>query len=248
MSFQPQIIVSESQEDLVNQAVSIIIKNANGSIAENGNFSLVLSGGSTPEPIYRKLSSSEYVSKIDWSKVNLFWGDERPVPPTHPDSNYRMARENLIDHLPIPAKNIYRIKGELDPQAAAAEYQTAIKTFFGDNLISFDLILLGLGDDGHTASLFPNTAALDNTKQLVVENHIGKFDTTRITLTYPAINAASTILFIVSGENKAAALKAVIEEDNLNNMYPAKGISPVNGNSIWLVDNQAAQLLSKDYG
>ena len=187
-------------------------------------------------------------SQVDWKRVRFFWGDERHVPPDHPDSNYRMAREALLDRVPIDPEHVYRIKSE-DPDAAraAADYEDTLLTAFDMTTGSapqFDLILLGMGPDGHTASLFPSTDAVRETRRLVVANHVPSLNAERITLTAPVFNAGATVLFLVTGENKAPALKAVLEGPYDPNRLPSQLIRPTRGRLIWLLDPPAARLLS----
>jgi len=178
----------------------------------------------------------------------FFWGDERHVPPIDPESNYRMAEEAMLSKVPVPPGNVFRIKTENPEAAAAAEdYEKAIRKFFGlepGQFPRFDLILLGMGPDGHTASLFPGTTALQEKSRLVVANWVEKMKTHRITLTLPVLNAARCVTFLVSGTDKAPALKAVLEENVPAEQYPAKLIKPSDGKLIWLIDRAAASQLT----
>ncbi|MBN1201103.1 MAG: 6-phosphogluconolactonase [Anaerolineae bacterium] len=210
-------------------------------IRTHGRFSVVLSGGSTPRRLYSLLASAIFAGHIDWEHIFVFWGDERCVPPNHPDSNYRMAREALLDHVSLPAGNEYRMRGEIDPAQAAAEYEHALRIFGGGNIPRFDLILLGLGDDGHTASLFPDTAALTESRRWVVENYVDRLDVWRLTLTLPVINAAANVLFLVAGEGKAEIMRTVLRGPR--DVYPAQFIRPTDGHVGWLVDAAASRLL-----
>ncbi len=228
--------------DALSQAAAEhIVTAAAAAIAAHGRFSIGLSGGSTPRPLFERLAREPFSGQIDWENVHVFWGDERCVPPDHADSNFRMARETLLDHVPLPDDNVHRIKGERDPAQAAEEYEHTLRMFFsGAAWPRFDLLLQGLGDDGHTASLFPGTAALHDQSHWVAANYVPKFDAWRITLTAPAINAASEIMFLVAGANKAAALRAVLHGPHQPDTYPAQLIQPVGGTLIWLVDEAAA--------
>src|SRR5690606_983517 len=176
-----------------------------------------------------------------------FWGDERTVPPDHPDSNYRMAKEALLDFVALPASNVHRISGELEPARAAAEYEQTLRSFFAKRAgkTRFDLILLGMGDDGHTASLFPDTEALNETERLVVANHVPKLDTWRITLTAPIINDAAHVAFLVAGAGKAAVLKRVLQGPRQPHKLPSQLIQPVDGELVWLLDKAAASELDR---
>jgi 6-phosphogluconolactonase len=190
------------------------------------------------------LLARDYPAELDWSKVHVFFGDERTVPPEHEDSNYRMAYEALLSRVPVGS--VHRMRGELPPAEAAASYEEELRECFGpDEPPSFDLILLGLGEDGHTASLFPETSALDVTDRWVVANPVLKLETTRLTLTIPAINAAKAVTFLVAGEGKAEALKEILEGDADPRAYPAKFVRPERGDLTWMVDRAAASLVDR---
>jgi len=219
---------------------------AESAIAERDWFSVALSGGNTPRSLY-SLLAQEYKTALPWNKIHISFGDERYVPPDHPDSNYRMANEALFSHVPIPAGNIHRVRTELDPESAAKEYESELRTQFGlknNDLPRFDLVLLGLGDDGHTASLFPGSAALQETSRLVVANWVEKFQTFRITLTFPVLNHAAEVLFLVSGKGKAQILKEVLGPTGATE-FPSQRVRPENGRLLWLADQEAARLLSR---
>jgi len=220
---------------------------ATASIETSGLFSVSLSGGSTPRGMFALLAADEFRERVRWDRVFFFWGDERHVPPDHPDSNFRMAREALLSHLSLREDQVFRIPAE-NPDAAAAayEYEVTMQRFFSlsdGQFPRFDLVLLGMGPDGHTASLFPGTKALLDQTRLVVSNWVGKFNTPRITMTAPAINAAARVLFLIGGEDKAPALKAVLEGPLEPSQLPAQMIQPRNGSLLWLCDRAAAQLL-----
>ena len=199
---------------------------------------MALAGGSTPKALY-ELLATEYRDTLDWKGVHTFFGDERTVPPDHEDSNYRMAQHTLLSRVPVGS--VHRMRGELDPREAATLYEEELEEFFGGPP-RFDLVLLGIGEDGHTASLFPGTRALDVTDRVVVENSVEKLDTIRLTLTVPAINAAKKVNFLAAGEGKAGALEEVIKGDANPHVYPAKLIRPEDG-ATWMVDRAAARLL-----
>lgn len=221
---------------------------ANRCINEGGLFSVALAGGSTPKAVYARLAGEE----LDWGSVHIFWGDERCVPPDHPDSNYLMARKALLDHIPIPPENVYRMRGEIPPEQAAAEYEQELRDFFaGSNghqpsafsyQPTFDLILLGMGEDGHTASLFPGTSVLEEKERWVVAV---PHETpppplvSRLSLTLPAINAAAQVTFIVAGGGKAAILKQALSPPS-RPILPTQMIQPAHGDLLWLVDQAAA--------
>jgi 6-phosphogluconolactonase len=234
--------IYSSSEELSAAAAHEFAARAKEAIEERGRFAVVLAGGSTPETMYGILAR-DYIGRIDWSKVYVFFGDERSVPPHHEDSNLKMASEVLLDHVPVG--NVHRIRGELPPEAAAEAYEEELRTFFRtEDVPRFDLILLGLGADGHTASLFPETPALEVHDRWVVANPVPRLNTTRITLTVPVINAARTVIFLVEGEDKAEALRGILEGDADPRAYPAKLVQPPGGPE-WMVDQSAASLLSE---
>ena len=235
---------------LATNAARHFISIGQQAIINRGRFSVTLAGGSTPRGLYTLLASETYKHQLDWDKVYVFWGDERLVPAESPESNFNLAKQTLLDHVPIPQQNIFRIQGELEPELASEIYSDVIKEFFQSNsegsIPQFDMILLGLGEDGHTASLFPHTKALDEKTLLVAHNHVLKLDVWRITFTYRLINSAANILFLVSGESKAKTLRMVIEESHQPDRLPAQGIDPINGKLTWLVDKAAASNLTKN--
>jgi 6-phosphogluconolactonase len=243
-------IVSSGQE-LAREAALEFVRLTTNMGYGGRNFTVALSGGSTPKSLYSLLAGDENMrSAIPWEKIHFFWGDERHVPPDHPESNYRMAYEALLSRIPITAANVHRIKSENpDAHQAAAEYEQDIRDFFQlpeGGFPQFDLVFLGLGPDGHTASLFPGTKALIEDRRLVVANWVGKFDTQRITMTAPVFNEASAVIFLVAGDDKAAPLKSVLEGDYEPSQLPAQMIRPIKGRELWIVDTAAARLLKKD--
>jgi 6-phosphogluconolactonase len=234
--------VYSSSEELSAAAAHEFAARAEEAIEERGRFAVVLAGGSTPEDMYGILAR-DYMGRIDWSKVYVFFGDERSVPPHHEDSNLKMASEVLLDHVPVA--NVHRIRGELPPEEAAEAYEEHLRKFFQpEDVPRFDLILLGIGADGHTASLFPGTPALEVHDRWVVANPVPRLDTTRITLTVAVINAARAVIFLVAGEDKAEALREILEGDADPRAYPAKLVQPPCGPE-WMVDRSAASLLSE---
>lgn len=231
-------------EALSRAAVEEIAKCAQESIAALGRFTLVLSGGNTPRAIYSRLAA-EKKDSLPWEKTFIFFGDERHVPPDHPESNYRMAREALLSRVPIPPENVHRIQAELAAEAAARKYELELSSFFGlqpGALPRFDLVLLGMGDDGHTASLFPGTKGLAELLHTVIANDVPKLNTQRITLTYPVLNNAADVLIIVSGSGKAGILAEVLRSGDATK-FPILGIHPKQGRLLWLADEGAARLL-----
>ncbi len=213
-------------------------------IAASGRFTVVLSGGSTPKQMFSILADQPFVDSVPWSSIYFFWGDERCVPPDHPDSNYRMANETLLAKVPAPRENIFRVPAEdEDHERAASDYSDAIRKFFSSDSPQFDLVFLGMGPDGHTASLFPQTKALQINDRIAVANYVEKFQAYRITLTAATINNARNVIFLVAGEDKAATLKDVLEGQYKPEIYPSQLIKPVNGSLLWMVDEAAAKVL-----
>jgi 6-phosphogluconolactonase len=235
-----QLTVLDSAEDVAMAAAERFVTQVNTSIRERGRFAAVLSGGSTPKKTYELLATPDFRDRVRWTSVHLFFGDERTVPPDHPDSNYRMAYNAFISHVPIPTENVHRMKGEMEPVSSARKYEAELRAFF-PNLAwpAFDLVFLGLGDDGHTASLFPDTEALYEQTAWVVSNWVEKLKTVRLTLTIPALNHASQILFLVTGTAKAPVIRALIEGAKV----PTALIAPVEGDCEWVVDKTAASLI-----
>lgn len=228
---QPEIIHTTS---FVEDAVQLIQTAAHDAVASRGVFRLSLCGGGTPAAIYRALAEAGE-DGIDWSRTVITFGDERCVPPDHERSNYRMAREALLDHVPLESSNVLRMKGENPPSEAAAEYEEQLMAHAqasGEDIFQHDLLLLGMGDDGHTASLFPETDALQEATRWVVPNHVPKFDETRITLTYPLINAARHVCFLVTGEAKRPVYEKIFSGESQD---PAAKIAPNNGQLTWLL-------------
>ncbi len=242
--------VFDTPHALADAAAELVVARASEAIARTGRFSLMLSGGTTPRQLYARLASRPSRDRIDWGRVRLFWGDERCVPPADSASNYRMARDTLIDHVPVPAAHVYRIKGEDDPALAAAEYERTLRAALGEganrNMISGpDLVLLGLGVDGHTASLFPHKAAARETVRWVVAEEVDVAPTWRVTVTPLFLNKAPRVLFLVSGSEKAATLRAVLEGPAALEALPAQRIASRGHSPLWMVDRAAAGLLAR---
>ena len=234
---------------LARAAAEHVLSEYEAAVAAQGHFSVALSGGSTPKALFTLLADPAFNRHVDWSQVYVFWSDERCVPPDHTDSNYHMARQTLLDQVPIPLTNIHRMRGEDEPAKAAADYEHVLQEQFkhlGKNgQVQFDLVLLGMGDDGHTASLFPHTAALDEYERLAVANYVEKLSVWRLTLTAEAINAARKVTFLVAGANKAERLQQVIEGERRPHDLPSQLIQPTSGNLLWLVDEPAAAKLKQ---
>lgn len=224
---KPEIIHSS---DFLNDAVTLITNEARAAIAARGQFRIALSGGNTPRPVYQALARGDH----DWKNWIVTFGDERCVPPDSDQSNYRMAKESLFDHVSIPAENILRIKGEIDPAEAASDYEKALRaqTRTDESLFRHDLLLLGMGDDGHTASLFPGTEALKVTDGWVVSNFVTKFDTYRVTMTYPLLDASRHVCFLVNSKGKDGILEEVFSGKS---SYPSAAVSPTDGKLTWLL-------------
>jgi 6-phosphogluconolactonase len=238
------IRILENAEGVAHAAADCFVDITLSSISAQGRFSVALAGGSTPRRTYELLATEEYRNRIAWPKVHIFFSDERCVPPMHADSNYRMADKAMISLLPIPSQNVHRMAGEGDANANASLYEDDLRTFFdGAPEPRFDLVLLGMGDDGHTASLFPGTRALSEAEAWVIANWVEKLNTYRITLTPPAINHAANIIFLVTGAGKAERLPQVIRGARDPQKLPSQLIQPVNGSLVWLVDKAAARLL-----
>ena len=247
MPAEPEIRILKTAAELFETAASIFTAQAAEAIRAHGRFTVALSGGSTPKTLYSLLATKP---GIPWDKVYFFWGDERHVPPDDPDSNYRMVNEALLSKIQVPAGNVFRIHAEENDAAAAAlQYEQVIKDFFHlspGQFPRFDLIYLGTGPDGHTASLFPGTAALNETQRLVVANWVPKFNTHRLTFTYPVLNAAACVMFLASGADKAPILHEILENSAAG--LPSQKVRPTNGKLIWLVDEAAASKLSSRSG
>lgn len=214
---------------------------ATDAIDSRGEFVVALSGGSTPRSLYERLAAPPYDSTVPWSQVVVLWGDERCVPPEHAESNYRMARETLLDHVPIPAANVHRIRGEDDPVAAARAYEQTLRSVLRTPQGRIDLVLLGLGVDGHTASLFPGAPAATDGEPWVIACRVPAEPPWRVTLTPVIINAAAEVLFLVSGEAKAAIVRRVLEGPLRPHELPAQLITPADGRVLWLLDAAAAR-------
>lgn len=230
------------------RASELLIGIAREAVTSQGEFSLALSGGSTPQALYQLLASEAKAARVPWTQTHVFWSDERCVPPDDAESNYRMAHETLLAHVPVPVEQVHRMRGEDEPERAAEAYAEELAAHFGASLPRFSLILLGMGADGHTASLFPHSPALKETQRTVTATYVEKLASHRLTLTLPALNAAATVLFLVSGEAKAAALNAVFESDAIEDgSCPARLVRPAQGELIWLVDEAAAKLVSSRY-
>lgn len=236
-----EIIICREPGELYHKAAEQFVALAGAACAEKGRFTVALSGGSTPKALYGLLASDGYRDRVHWPRVHLFWGDERCVPPDHPESNYRLVKESLLSGVKIPEENVHRLAGEKEAEAAAAGYENELRKFFGaTGLPRFDLIFLGLGEDGHTASLFPGSAALSENQRWVAAAYVERFKAHRLTLTFSVINAAAQVTFLVSGESKRAIVKQLLAGSAKSSNYPAAKVSPTDGKLVWLITKDAA--------
>ena len=257
-SRKPDNLMVVADVKALNAAAVDEIKNAaEAAIREHGKFTIALSGGNTPRAVYSLLAENK--DSFPWTKTFFFFGDERSVPPDHPDSNYRMVNEVLFSRVPLPAANIFRVAAELGAAKAAEQYEAVIREFFrlqpgklppgklqpGElqpgQFPRFDLVLLGMGDEGHTASLFPGSPAMSEMSRLVVSNWVEKLKTDRITFTFPVINNAGEVMFLVAGAGKAEIVKEVFTTEG--EKYPVQHVHPQHGRLLWIVDQAAASLL-----
>lgn len=234
--------------ELASAAANHLASIIGAAVRRRGLASVALSGGSTPQTTYLQLTAALLADSIEWDRLHVFWGDERCVPPDHPESNYRMANETLLSQVPLPPQNIHRIRGEEEPHKAAAKYEKVLRGFFGDADAHFDLVLLGLGEDGHTASLFPSSEAVLREVQglqnrWVIADYVDKLAVWRVTLSTIPINTAANIIFLVAGSDKANMLKRVMYGPYIPEELPAQLIRPKKGRLIWMVDKSAARLI-----
>ena len=222
-----------------NEAADLILQLCEKAIAEKGSFTIALSGGHTPKKLYELLSQAPYANKIKWKNVFVFWSDERCVPISDEENNSHMASIALLNNVPIPKENIFPIPVNFEPAKAAARYEQMIRTFFKETEIHFDLILLGVGDDGHTASLFPGTDILDEKKALVKQVYLEEKKVYRVSFTFPLINNAKNILFLVTGKDKAPILEKIFIKIKRIHPFPAQLVRPVKGKLLWFMDKAA---------
>jgi 6-phosphogluconolactonase len=250
MSRQLQIkyYVEADAAALARRAAQYFVEMASEAIEAQGRARIAISGGSTPKAVFDLLAdpSQPWRARMPWERLDLYWVDERCVPPDDPASNYRMTREALLDHVPLLPEQIHRIEGELDPETAAARYESALRSSFrleGAECPRFDLVALGLGSDGHTASIYPHTAAVHEISRLVIANHVPQKDAWRITLTWPVINHARSVFFLAAGEEKAFILKEVLTGPRDSERLPSQLIWPASGILTFILDKAAAALL-----
>jgi 6-phosphogluconolactonase len=247
-----EVVVLPDAAAVTRRAAEEFLNSASAAVAQKGSFTVSLSGGSTPKALYALLSDDpEFRSRMPWEKMRFFFGDERHVPPDSPDSNFRMAKEALFSKGLVKPEQIARIKGEYaDTEKAALEYEQTLRAYFrlkDGEFPRFDVVLLGMGEEGHTLSLFPGTRALHAANRIVVRNWIGKLFTERITLTAPAACEANHMIFLVTRADKALALKAVLEGPYEPEQLPAQLMQPVNGKLLWLVDQAAGSMLASKF-
>ncbi len=246
-----EVKVFADVKSLVQSAAERIVEISHEAVSKRGRFTFALSGGSTPRPLYSLLASDPFAAQIDWSLTHIFWGDERCVPPDDPQSNFKMARETLLDKVPLPAANIHRMHGEDDPEESAAAYEEELRTFFGVNpkdgspREGFDFLLLGMGENGHTASIFPGTAAVSETIRWVMALYVQALSMWRITLTPVVINTSPNVTFIVSEAKKAERVREVLEGPFQPDRLPTQIVRPVHGRLSWLLDEAAAARLTR---
>lgn len=241
------IVVSKDLNGLSRRAAEMFVRIGNEAIERNARFAVALSGGSTPKLLFQTLASADFRSRIDWTRTFFFFGDERHAAPDSGESNYRMARENLFEPLQIAPENVFRWRAEWhNAEEVALDYEKTLIEFFGTESPRFDFVLLGMGKDGHTASLFPETAALTEVKKIAVANWVSKFRAFRLTFTFPLINNAANIAFLVGGADKAETLKTVLEGEFQPLKFPSQAIEPRDGNLFWLIEREAAKSLQNN--
>jgi 6-phosphogluconolactonase len=238
-----QIQIYKTKAELVQAASELFVSAIEGAIQKSGRCTIALAGGNTPREVYQTLAADPFKRRIDWRKLHLFWGDERMVPPDHADSNFGMARAAMLAQVPIPVANVHRLKGEISPAQAASEYEAELRRVFQNQPMQFDLILLGIGEDGHTASLFPGTDALAEIARPVTAVYVPKFDKWRVTLTFPVINQAHEVAFLIAGKSKAQIVADILELSQPEAKWPASMVQPEEGVLHWLLDAEAAALM-----
>jgi 6-phosphogluconolactonase len=242
-----EIRIFKDLEDLSQEAANLFTKQAGKAIEERGRFLVALNGGSTPTRLFQLLAT-DYRDKVNWNRIHIFWGDERCVPPNDPGSSYGQARDAFLSKVPIPDSNIHRVKGDLEPAEASKDYALTLSRFASPPLVfpRFDLVYLGMGEDGHTASLFPGSAVDVTEPTLPVTAHYQDRPANRVTLTPIVFNEARIVAFMATGEKKANTLAEVLSDRYNPELYPAQRIAPENGQLIWLVDEDAAGKLPKE--
>ncbi len=237
------IRICDDAEALSQAAAELFAAEARRAVQERGRFAVALAGGDTPQRTYELLAREPYRDQVPWQNTHVFWGDERCVPADDPRSNAGMARRALLDHVPVPPEQVHPMRCDRSPREAAVTYEALLRGFFTAGCPRFDLILLGLGENGHTASLFPGTSVLKEQQRWVAEVYLAEEGLHRLTLTAPAINQAARVVFLVAGSSKAHILRTVVEGDRDSPGIPARLINPLDGDLLWLADRAAAHLL-----
>lgn len=238
-----ELHIFKDADQLSKEAAKWIADCISATLQTKDRFTLVLSGGSTPKKLHMLLAASPYKEQIDWSRVHIFWGDERAVPFEDERNNARMAYDTLLNHVPVAPSHIHVMRTDMDPENSASEYERLLRRYFDETGPTFDLVLLGMGDDGHTLSLFPGTAVIYEETKWATAYFLKAQSMYRITLTAPVVNRAAKVAFLATGPGKAAALKEVIEGDYLPDTYPSQVIDPIEGELHWFVDEAAAARL-----
>ncbi len=240
------IHVYPNKDKLVAATTERMVGSIEQAIQQNGLCNIALSGGNTPGGVFSLLATNPYRDRVDWGRLHLFWGDERMVSPEHQDSNFRLVKETLLDHINMPDENVHRMRGENAPELASEEYAALLDIHFGAGLPCFDLMLLGLGEDGHTASLFPGTDAVEEREKHVVAVFVPKLSAWRVTLTLPVLNAARNVFFLVSGKSKAEMVQCIMSNKQPTKEIPATMVNPQNGDLRWMLDSDAMVLINKN--
>lgn len=235
--------ISSNKDSLSQELATWIMEDIQKVLKEKELYTFVLSGGSTPKELYKLLAAPPYRENIDWGKIHFFFGDERYVPFEDERNNGNMANDTLLKHIPVPQEQIHYMNTAVSPEQSAKDYEKMLHGYFNGHSYTFDLVLLGMGDDGHTLSLFPGTEVINEQRNWVKSYFVEKLDMDRITLTPPVVNRASSIIFLASGEKKSAILKKVIEGKFMPDVYPSQIIKPLDGNLTWFVDESAASEL-----
>jgi len=246
-----EVEITEDIESLSGKAAEFVVRCIVDHVRLEERVAVALSGGTTPQGVYERLGSENFRNRIPWSRVHLFWGDERCVPPDNPESNYLAAYKTLISRVPIPPENVHRIPGEKDPEKAAEDYERTLRDFFRSSSgewPTFDLVLLGIGSDGHTASLFPGSLALQEKKRWVAASCIEKLKSYRLTLTLPVFNHTRQVVFLAAGKEKAAVLKGMQTMGSKPARFPFQLIRPEDGRMKFFLDKAAASLIGQKNG
>ena len=238
-----QLHISPTKNDLVIDFANWLVANIEQTLSQQSRCTIALSGGSTPTDLFKLLASNANKTKIDWANIHIFWGDERDVPFTDDRNNAKQAFDTLLSHVPIPANQIHVMDTSIPAEESANNYEKLLHTYFDNQPHSFDIVMLGMGDDGHTLSLFPNTEVVNEEVKWAIAFYLKAQQMNRITITAPITNKAAAVCFLVAGKSKADALKEVLQGKYQPNLYPSQRIKPLNGNLHWFIDKEAATLL-----